>query len=78
MSVEAASARPRKSAGAAGLGTVLTLIIFIGVFVTFLVAPLIALGVAYLAWTVMKPREKAAAGPAAADRPTHSFGAGAQ
>lgn len=58
MSVNTFSARPaRKSVGAAGVGLLVTLAIFVVVFVAFLIAPLILLGVAFLAYLVMRPRQ---------------------
>jgi hypothetical protein len=45
MSVNAFGSRPAgKSVGAAGVGLVVTLAIFVVVFVAFLIAPLILLG----------------------------------
>lgn len=80
MTVQAAAARPvEKTAGAAGLGAVLQLAVFIAVVITFLVAPLIALAVAYLVYTVMRGRG-AATRPAAGSTqaPAFGFGSGAQ
>jgi hypothetical protein len=91
MSVQLpASRRSSRSVGAAGVGLLMTLVIFVGVFVTFLVAPLVALLVAYLGYTVMKPRAaRPGTAPVAdsgdpdqpdpagrADLPAHGFGAG--
>lgn len=53
----AAPSRGGKSVGAAAVGAALTLAIFVLVFVSFLLAPLALLLVAFLAWTVMKPRQ---------------------
>ncbi|MDN4159865.1 hypothetical protein [Nocardioides abyssi] len=80
-----ANGRPSKSVGAAGVGLLVTLVIFVGVFVTFLVAPLVALVLAYLGYTVMRPRSGRPApatdgvDPGHPDRgelPAHGFGAG--
>lgn len=58
MSVNAFASRPAgKSIGAAGVGLIATLAIFVVVFVAFLVAPLILLGVAFIAYLVMRPRQ---------------------
>lgn len=86
MAIQGAASRPAgKSVGSAVLGAVLTLAVFVLVFVGFLLAPLALLLVAFLAWTVMKTRQgsggaaPAAAGAAADDTPsTHGFGAGAR
>ena len=73
-----------KSVGAAVLGAVLPLLIFAAVFVSFLIAPLALLLVAFLAWTVMKPRQESGpAAPAAGaasteDDTSYGFGAGAR
>lgn len=81
MAIQGAAARPaRRSAGSAVLGALLTLAIFVLVFVGFLLAPLALLLVAFLVWTVMKTRQDSggaapAAGAADASA-THGFGAG--
>jgi hypothetical protein len=73
-----------KSVGAAVLGAILTLLIFVAVFVSFLIAPLALLLVAFLAWTVMKPRQGSDSAPAAGDGAapgddaSYGFGAGAR
>ena len=73
-----------KSVGSAVLGAVLTLLVFVLVFVGFLLAPLALLLVAFLAWTVMKPRQGSGDGaPAASGTPgdddsAFGFGAGAR
>lgn len=86
MSVQQpAPRRSSTSVGSAGIGLLVTLVIFVGVFMTFLVAPLIALALAFLGYTVMKPRSGRPAAPAGgdgadghprADLPAHGFGAG--
>ena len=82
MSVQTSASRPAgKSVGAAAVGVVVTLLIFVVVFVAFLIAPLLALGVAFLAYTVMKPRahRTESSGPSSASgASTHGFGAGTQ
>lgn len=82
MSVQTSASRPAgKSVGAAGVGLVVTLAIFVLVFLAFLIAPLLALGVAFLAYTVMRPRANRtqSSGPGAAPgQSAHGFGAGAQ
>ena len=47
-----------KSVGSAVLGILLTLAIFVLVFVGFLLAPLALLLVAFLVWTVLRPRQE--------------------
>lgn len=84
MSVHQTASRPAgASAGAVTLGLVLTLATFVMVFLAFLLAPILLLGVALVAYLVMRPRP----GTAAADHQpvqlvqppnrTHRFGAGA-
>lgn len=92
MSVQASSSRPAaKSVGAAFVDILLTLAILVVSFLAFLIAPLLALAVAYLIYAVMRPRNKRKAqqavargggGGAAGGRGTrpaaaHGFGAGA-
>ncbi len=80
MSVQTTASRPAgKSAGAAAVGVILTLAIFVLIFLSFLVAPLLVLAAAFLAYAVMRPRadKGPASGPAAAPgRAAHGFGAG--
>jgi phosphate/sulfate permease len=79
MTVQAASTRPvGKTSGAAGLGAALQLIVFVVVVVTFLIAPLLALAVAFLVYTVMRGRGQANNRPAndAAQGPAFGFGSG--
>lgn len=57
MSLQMGSSRPAtKSVGAAVVGMILTLGILVVALISFLIAPLVALGVAYLAYAVMRPR----------------------
>jgi len=78
MSINAFSSRPAgKSVGAAGVGLIVTLAIFVVVFVAFLIAPLILLAVAFLAYLVMRPRPARTEVVQSADSPTPGgFGAG--
>jgi hypothetical protein len=84
MSVQASPSRPAtKSVGAAFVDILLTLVILVVAFLSFLIAPLLALAVAYLAYTVIRPRgkRKAAAAAGGAGRSSgatspHGFGAG--
>jgi hypothetical protein len=84
MSVQASPSRPAaKSIGAAFVDILLTLVILVVVLLSFLIAPLLALAVAYLVYAVMRPRGKkkaaAAAAPGAQPGRTaapHGFGAG--
>lgn len=86
MSMQASSSRPAtKSIGAAFIGVVLTLLILVVVLLTFLIAPLVALGLAYLVWAVMRSRVKkrSNAAPGRPGQPgrgpgvaAHGFGAG--
>ncbi|WP_244931442.1 hypothetical protein [Nocardioides sp. W7] len=80
MTVQATSSRPEgKSAGAAGLGALLQLGGFLVVVVTFLVAPLLALAIAFLVYTVMRGRNEAKRRAGASpETPTTGFGSGAQ
>lgn len=82
MSVQTSASRPAgKSVGAALLGLVVTLAVFVIVFLAFLVAPLLLLGVAFLAYLAMRPRsERPAAGGSSSPAGTaaHGFGAGTQ
>jgi len=57
MSVQTTSHSGGKSVGSAVLGILLTLAIFVLTFVGFLIAPLALLLVAFLVWTVMRPRQ---------------------
>lgn len=79
MSVQASPSRPAtKSVGAAFVDLVLTLVILVVVFLTFLIAPLVALAVAYLGYTVLRPRANRprTTGPGQPDKAAHGFGAG--
>jgi hypothetical protein len=86
MSVQASPSRPAtKSVGAACVDIVLTMVVFVVVLLSFLIAPLLALAAAYLAYTVLRPRgrkQAAAAATPGGGRPgrgavSHGFGAGA-
>jgi len=82
MTVNAFASRPAgKSIGAAGVGLVATLAIFVVVFIAFLIAPLLLLAVAFIAYLVMRPRQSRPERVADADdgpvEPT-GFGAGAR
>lgn len=80
MSVQTSASRPTgRSAGAATVGLLVTLAVFVVVFLAFLIAPLILLGVAYFAWVVMRPRAQRprTSGPAQGTTEAfHGFGAG--
>lgn len=91
MTVQTTSRTGGKSVGSAVLGVLLTLGIFVLTFVGFLIAPLALLLVAFLVWTVMRPRQggEQAAAPAADEADgtvgghrgrtaTTDFGAGAR
>lgn len=81
MTVQAAARPVGKTSGAAGLGALLQLAMFVVVVVTFLVAPLLALALAFLVYTVMRGRSEAkrpAADGADSSVPAHGFGSGAQ
>lgn len=82
MSVQAAPSRPGgKSAAGAGFGALLQLGIFIVVVVTFLAAPLLALAIAFLVYTVMRSRgESKRSAAASTDAPVSAagFGSGAR
>lgn len=81
MSANAIGSRPTgKSVGAAGVGLVVTLVTFVLVFVAFLIAPLLLLALAFVAYLVMRPRQARRDGPGADDGPASltGFGAGAR
>lgn len=76
--------RAGKSAGAAIGGALLTLGMFVALFLSFLIAPLLLLGVAYLAYLALRPKAGASRTPAgapgtpAATASAHGFGSGAR
>lgn len=80
MSVQTTMSRPAgKSMGAAAAGIILTLLIFVVVFVTFLTAPLLALALAYIGYTAMRPRDGRTESSGPESKPETSeygFGAG--
>jgi hypothetical protein len=89
MSVQASTSRPAaKSIGAAFVDLILTLVILVVVMLSFLLAPLLALGVAFLTYSVWRPsagrkkRTTAQAQPGQPGQPArdaaaaHGFGAG--
>lgn len=81
MTVQAAASRPvGKSSGAAGLGALWQLLLFVVVVIGFLIAPLLALLVAFLVYTVMRGRgeAKAAASTSGSATTPAGFGSGAQ
>ena len=78
MSVNVFNSRPAgKSVGAAGVGLIVTLAIFVVVFVAFLIAPLLLLGVAFLAYLVMRPRPARTEVAESPDAPPAAGGFGA-
>jgi hypothetical protein len=78
MSVQASPSRPAtKSIGAAFVGIMLTLAILVVALLSFLIAPLLALGVAYLGYATLRPRGRTKGGQARGTaRSAHGFGAG--
>ncbi len=83
MAVQVSTARPGKSVGAAAVGVVVTLLVFVAVFIGFLIAPLLVLLLAFLAWSVVRARGErdapATAGPRGTDEAwIHGFGTGAR
>ena len=57
MNVHATPARPQRlSVGAAMLRVVISLLLFFLVFIPFLIAPLLALGAAFLVYVVLRSR----------------------
>lgn len=79
MSMQASPSRPAaKSVGAAFVDIVLTLVILVVVLLSFLIAPLLALAVAYLVYAALRPRgrKRADAGPAAPGQPGQAALAG--
>jgi hypothetical protein len=74
------TARPQRlSTGAAALRVVLTLAMFLIVFITFLIAPLVALGIGFLVYLVWRSRgaRPRSVDPASSSRSASGFGAGA-
>lgn len=82
MSVQTTTTRPAgKSGGAAALGILVTLGIFVVVFMAFLVAPLLALLIAFLGYLALRPRQAKAEQPGVVGAPapvSHGFGSGRQ
>jgi hypothetical protein len=78
MSVQTSPSRPAtKSIGAAFVDILLTLAILVVVILSFLIAPLVALAVAYLAYVVLRPRaRKRSSAPVGLNGPAAGFGAG--
>ena len=80
MTMQANSPRPqRTSAAAAMLRVIVTLVMFLVVFITFLIAPLLTLGAGYLVYFVWRsrgsrPRATTPGSPAATS--ASGFGAG--
>ena len=91
MSMQASSPRrATKSIGAAFIELLITLVICTAVLLAFLIAPLVALALAYLAYVVWRPRSKGARPGISAVAPSgesaqqqrsagvaHGFGSGA-
>ena len=82
MTMQANAPRPqRTSAAAAMLRVIVTLVMFLVVFITFLIAPLLALGIAFLVYLVARSRgsrSKPADGLATTPQASATgFGAGA-
>lgn len=84
MTVQTSVSRPAgKSVGAATVGVLLTLVIFAVVFLTFLIAPLLALLLGFVAYTVMRPRAHSTTssgpdGSVASGQAASGFGTGAR
>jgi len=83
MTLQATSPQAQNmSAGGAALRVIVTLLMFLVVFLSFLIAPLIALGIGFLCYVVWRSRgsRPASAGPGAGSgqqKPVSGFGAGA-
>jgi len=82
MTMQANAPRPqRTSALAAMLRVIVTLVMFLVVFIVFLIAPLVALGIGYLAYLVARSRGSRTHAPAAVGNTPQAsatgFGAGA-
>ncbi len=85
MSVQTAVSRPAgKSVGAAVLGLLATLVAFLLVLMTFLVAPLALFAIAALTYLVLRPRARSQANAprvtsstTTPDTALHGFGTGA-
>lgn len=82
MSVQTTVPRPAsKSVGAAMLGVAVTLTLFVVLFMTFLLAPLVLFAAALVGYLVMRPRAARRPRSAPAVMPSsisHDFGAGTQ
>lgn len=82
MSVPTSPSRPAvKSIGAAFVDIMLTLVVLVVVILSFLIAPILALAVAYLVYLAMRPRGKKRAAGGSTSQPgtavaPHGFGAG--
>lgn len=82
MSVQTTASRPAvKSAGAAAVGVVVTLVAFVTIFLSFVIAPLLVLTAAFLVFTMLRPRQAKAVGAGTPTTPgpvAYGFGAGTQ
>lgn len=82
MAVQVSAARPgSKSVGAAAVGIVVTLLVFVAVFIGFLLAPLLVLLLAFLGWSAARARGDRGSAPAPAahvddEAAAHGFGTG--
>ncbi len=82
MALQVSTSGPSgKSVGAATVGIVATLALFVVVFIGFLIAPLLVLLLAFLGWSAVRSRgERAGGGPAPAhaddEAAAHGFGTG--
>ena len=82
MALQVSTSAPNgKSVGAAAIGVVATLVVFVAVFIGFLIAPLLVLLLAFLGWSATRSRGERAGGgasPAHVDdeAAAHGFGTG--
>ncbi|MEN8704941.1 MAG: hypothetical protein ABF306_02280 [Nocardioides marinisabuli] len=70
-----------KSVGAATIGIVVTLLVFVAVFIGFLIAPLLVLLLAFLGWSAARARGERGSGPGSTahtddEAAAHGFGTG--
>lgn len=61
-----------KSVGAATIGIVVTLLVFVAVFIGFLIAPLLVLLLAFLGWSAARARGERGSGPGSTGSAAHT------
>ncbi|WP_460810719.1 hypothetical protein [Nocardioides salsibiostraticola] len=82
MSVQTTASRPAvKSAGAGAVGVVVTLVGFVTIFLSFVIAPLLVLTAAFLVFAMLRPRQDKSEQSGTTTTPgrvAYGFGAGTQ